>query len=202
MINMGYAMKYGNKARFGTPFVAGFNAQSGEQLFMKIWEDRKSYVTDFMIENDELRLLYQNKIETFKFSEKGISEKNMVDILVDEKMKRFTTNELFIKSDSTYISLSDSRDHYFVIDEKNEVLRLDNDFKLTGKEDQKKLYRNYLESAGYIFLGNSDETVVLSKETNKPVATLLASFSAHRYGNDLYWIKKGTVYQWNIAEFL
>jgi outer membrane protein assembly factor BamB len=97
MINNGYAMKFGRPARFGTPFIAAFDMATGQQLFMKVWGERKNYFTDYMVLGNDLYLLYQDKLEIHEFSPQGLTIKNTVDIRTETKCIHLFPMNCFLK---------------------------------------------------------------------------------------------------------
>lgn len=196
MINTGYAMKYGRPARFGTPFIAAFDAATGRQLFMKVWAERKNYFADYMIQGRDLFLLYRDKLEIHEFSPEGLTQKNIVDMPADNEMRSFVSDELFAKKDSACLQLSLDRDHYYIHSEAGDILKFNNDFVLVEKVDKNILYRNYLENADFRFLGNNKETFVVDKTDNLPVAHCEIPVHASRFGTKFYYRKSNL----NIAE--
>ena len=196
MINTGHATKYGSPARFGTPFIAAFDASTGRQLFMKVWDERKNYFTDYMIQGRDLYLLHRDKLEIHEFSPEGLTQKNIIDMPDGDEIRSFVSDELFAKKDSACAQLSLDRDHYYLLSQAGDVLKFNNDFAFVEKVDKNILYRNYFENAHFRFLGNSRETFVVDKINNLPVAHCEIPVSASRFGTRFYYRKSNL----NIAE--
>jgi outer membrane protein assembly factor BamB len=197
MINTGYAMKYGRPARFGTPFIAAFNATTGKQLFMKVGGDRKNYLTDYMLQGRDLYLLYRNKLEIHEFSPEGLLQKDVIDMHDETEMLSFVSDDLFVKKDSLCSQLSLDRDHFYILSEAGDILKFDNDFVPLDKLDKNILYKNYFENADYRFLGNGKETFVVGKIDNLPVAHCELPHTASRFGTKFYYRKANL----NVVEF-
>ncbi|MGG7664177.1 PQQ-binding-like beta-propeller repeat protein [Dyadobacter sp. BHUBP1] len=196
MINTGYAMKYGSPARFGTPFIAAFDAATGRQLFMKVWDERKSYFTDYMIQDRDLYLLYRDKLEVHEFSPDGLTQKNRIEMPDGNEMHSFVSDDLFAKKDSACLQLSLDREHYYIRSEAGDILKFNNDFVLVEKVDKSILYQNYFENADFRFVGNEKETFVVDKIGNLPVARCEIPVYASRFGTKFYYRKSNL----NIAE--
>lgn len=196
MINTGHAIKNGQAARFGTPFIAAFDATTGRQLFMKVWGERKNYFTDYMIQGRDLYLLYRDKLEVHEFSPEGLTQKDMMTMHTGDEMQSFVSDELFAKKDSACLQLSLDRDHYYIHSEAGDLLKFNNDFLLVEKVDKAILYRNYFENADFRFLGNEKETFVVNKTDNLPVAHCEIPHNASRFGTRFYYRKSNL----NIAE--
>ncbi|SEI52717.1 PQQ-like domain-containing protein [Dyadobacter sp. SG02] len=196
MINTGYAMKFGRPARFGTPFITAFDAGTGRQLFMKVWEERKNYFTDYTIQGGDLYLLYRDKLEIHEFSPEGLTQKNKIGMDNGSEMHSFVSDGLFAKKDSACTQLSLDRDHYYILSQEGDVLKFNNDFVFVEKVDKNILYKNYFETPDFRFLGNDKETFIVSKVDNLPVARCEIPVSASRFGTKFYYRKSNL----NIAE--
>ncbi|TDE14793.1 outer membrane protein assembly factor BamB family protein [Dyadobacter psychrotolerans] len=197
LINNGYAMKLGRPARFGTPFIAAFDATTGHQLFIKVWDERKNYFTDYMVQGNELYLLYRDKLEIHEFSPDGLTRKSMIDMQDGVEMHSFVTDEWFSKKDSVCSQLSLDREHYYILSEAGDVLKFNNDFEHLGKVNENTIYRKYFENIDFRFLGNARETFIVSKTDNLPVAHCEVPVSASRFGKRFYYRKPN----FNIVEF-
>jgi outer membrane protein assembly factor BamB len=203
MINTGYAMKYGSPARFGTPFIAAFDAATGKQLFMKVWGERKNYFTDYMVQGRDLYLLYRDKLEIHEFSPEGLTQKNAMSMHNETEMRSFVSDELFAKKDSVCSQLSLDRDNYYILSEAGDILQFNNDFVLVGKVDKDILYKNYFESAQFRFLGNRKETFIVSKADNMPVAHCEMPATVSRFGTKFYYHKTNlNVVEVDMSQFL
>jgi hypothetical protein len=201
MLNSGYATKYGRPAALGNPYVAAFDAESGAQLFLKEWEERKNYVSDYLIEGNELYMLYQDRVDIQRLSPEGLKQKYIARIDQDAKMSSFVTDEIFIKQDSSYLQASLDRDHFYIFTEKAEIIRFSNDFESSEKVDMHLLYKNYLQTEAYMFLGNKSETRILERGTGREVARCDAPINSMRYDNKLYYAKDNKLCEIDISKF-
>ncbi len=197
IVNHGYAMKFGLPARFGTPFIAAFDAATGQQLFMKVWGERKNYFTDYMVQGNELYLLFRDKLEIHEFSPVGLTKINTVDMQDGDRMHSFISDDLFSKKDSVCSQLSLDRTHYYILSEAGDILQFNNDFTHQEKLEKNSIYRKYLENIGFLFLGNGKETFIVSKADNLPVAHCKIPATAIRFGTKFYFRKPNL----NMVEF-
>lgn len=203
MINTGYAMKFGQPSRFGTPFVAAFDAATGQQLFMKVWEERKNYFTDYMIQGHDLYLLYRDKLEIHEFTPEGLTQKYKMGMFDDTHMKEFVSDNLFTRTDSACSQLSLDRDHYYIHSEEGDLLKFTNEFVLVGKVDKNTLYKNCFETGRFRFLGNPAETFIFNKADNRLTAQLPVPLSATMMGSKLYYREQGSnIVEVDISRFL
>ncbi|MCE7060827.1 PQQ-binding-like beta-propeller repeat protein [Dyadobacter sp. CY343] len=202
MINTGYAMKYGRPAALGKPYVAAFDAFNGKQLFHKEWFERKNYISDFLIQEDQMYLLYKDKVDIYRFSDEGLTQRFASRVDEDFKMRSFVSDQVFMKKDSAFVRLSYDQDHFHVFTEKNELIRFDNDFQTSEKVDITTLYKSYLENEAYLFLGNSDETIVLNRTDSKPVAKYNAPVNSANFGSKLYYYGENKISELDISAFV
>ncbi|MCF0055066.1 hypothetical protein [Dyadobacter sp. CY356] len=189
LINHGYAIKFGIPASFGTPFIAAFDASTGQQLFMKVWGERKNYFTDYMVQGNELYLLYRDKLEIHEFSPEGLTKKNTIDRPEGDKMHSFISDELFSKKDSVFTQLSLDNAHYYILTEAGEILQFNNDLTFLGQLDKNSIHKSYFENIDFRFLGNDKETFIVSKADNLPVAHCEIPATALLLGRKLYYRK-------------
>jgi outer membrane protein assembly factor BamB len=201
MINMGYASKYGRPAALGNPYVAAFDAGSGEQLFSKEWEERKNFVSDYMIQGNELYLLYRDKVDIQRYSPEGLTQKYIVRIDEKSNMHSFVSDQVFILEDSTFKQASLDQEHFHLISEKGELFRFDNGFENPEKVDPKQVYQNYLNTEGYLFVGNDKESFILEGTTLRKVARCEAPTNSLRYGSKLYYTKDNSIFVLDISQF-
>jgi hypothetical protein len=201
LVNKGYGMKYGWPAALGNPYVAAFDADSGEQLFYKEWDERKNFVSDYLVEGNELFLLYKDKLDIQKFSPEGLSQRFVSRMDTDVKMKEFVSEQIFIRQDSAFQQPSHDREHFYIFSENYDLYRFANDFESNEKLDKKSLYRNYLETDAFLFLGNERETFIVDKHTLKEVARCEATVKSTIIDCNLYYTKGSKLLEMDISAF-
>jgi outer membrane protein assembly factor BamB len=201
MVNKGAALRLGYPAALGNPFVAAFDPYSGEQLFIKEWDERKSFVSDVLVEENELLLLYKDKVDIQRFSPEGLVQKFVSKMPEDTKLNRFVSDLIFVKQDSSFFRPSFDKEHFYIFSEKTELYRFSNDFEAQEKVPMQSIYRSYLETENYHFLGNGQETYVVSKNPYQPVARFDAPLGASVMGEKLYFQKENRIMAVDISAF-
>lgn len=97
MINMGYALNSGQKGRMGKPYVAAFDADTGEQLFLDLFDTSRSFMLDYELHGGELRLLFDDRFERYEYSGKGLKLKGRYEYKQEQKPKGFVSRNFFSK---------------------------------------------------------------------------------------------------------
>lgn len=202
LINKGAGIKYGwLTSALGNPYVAAFDADSGEQLFFKEWDERKNFITDYLVEGNELFLLYQDKVDIHRFAPEGLTQKYVSRIDMDVKLKEFTPGFIFIKQDSSFSIPSRDKEHFHIFSENNDLYRFSNDFQSNEKIPRDLLYRSYHETDSYLFLGNERETYIVDKVSYQPVARLNATHKSIVSGQKLLYSKANKLLELDISVF-
>lgn len=201
-INFGHAINYGIPKRYGKPFLATYDTETGEQLAIKMLENDKDFIVSHSIQNDKIYLLYKNALEMHELVGDEFILRQKTTMANQTKMYSFASKKLYIKNDTTYYALTNDSPTNFVVTEENELLELDDDFLVKRKISQDSLYLLYLDTPLYQFIGNSDSTIVLEKRTNTPIATLKASRNAQQVGTRLYSSDKDKLREIDISRFL
>lgn len=202
MLNMGRASKYGRLTALGNPYVAAFDAETGKELFLKEWEERKNFVADYMVQGNELYLLYRDKVDIQRFSPEGLMQKYVVRIDEKANMHSFVSDQVFIKHDSTFTQASLDQEHFYLFSETGELFRFNNDFETFEKVNAKSIYEKYMETNGYIFLGDKTGTFILDRGTLREVAQCNAPVNSQLYENKLYYKNNKSIYELDISTFL
>lgn len=96
MINNGYALKEGETLDYGTPFLAAFNSNTGDEIFFNIFNEKKrnkESVTDYKVEGKEIIILFKQSISRYSL-DNG-------DLLIERNFKNKEYGEIvsFIKDD-------------------------------------------------------------------------------------------------------
>ncbi|KQS31000.1 PQQ-binding-like beta-propeller repeat protein [Dyadobacter sp. Leaf189] len=202
MLNMGHASKYGRLTALGNPYVAAFDAETGKELFLKEWEERKNFIADYMIQSNELYMLYRDKVDIQRFSPEGLIQKYVVRIDEKSNMRSFVSDEIFIRQDSIYQQASLDQDHFYLFSETGELFRFTNDFEKFEKVDSKSVYLKYLETDGYVFVGNRKETFILDRTTMRTAARCNAPANSPVYDRKMYYKNNNSIYALDISTFL
>lgn len=203
MINTGHAIKFGARAPFGTPFVAAFDAGTGKQLFMKMWDERKNFFADYLIQGRDIYLLSRNKLEIHELSPEGLSKKAAFEMPDKMQMKEFVSDFQFIKKDSVCSQLSLDTTHYYIYSEQGELLKFNNEFLALEKLDDPSLYRTYFQNKDFRFLANSKETLIVDRQTGQIAAQCPVPFMGVKAGSKLYYRKKNNnIVEVDISPFL
>ncbi|WP_439556677.1 hypothetical protein, partial [Dyadobacter sp.] len=77
-----------------------------------------------------------------------------------------------------------------------------NDFEKFEKVDSQSVYLKYLETDGYIFVGNRKETFILDRTALHVAAKCSAPANSPVYDRKMYYKKNNSIYKLDISTFL
>lgn len=201
-INFGHALNYGIPKRYGKPFLATYDLATGQQLSIKMLENNKDFVIDYIIQDKRVYLLYKNSIEMHELEGYNFVLRKKTTTASHTKMQCFVPENLHLKKDNSFTSISHEQRANFVYNEDGELLQLDNDFLIAGKIEKDNIFSEYLNTKHYQFIGNDHTAYVLEKSSNIPISTLQASRFSNKVGTRLYSPYKEKLREIDISRFL
>ncbi|MCF8379433.1 MAG: PQQ-binding-like beta-propeller repeat protein [Bacteroidales bacterium] len=203
MVNYGYSYMENRQMEIGLPFIAAFNAESGQQIFLSTVLTEKDPILSFQAQNDTLAVIFKKRIALYSLSN-GLS-------LYEKEFKTAETGELeffvgnnayVIDRDSSYVSLAlrDSKE-LCVHTNKGYTLLLDEGLHFSTYLADKYIFTHYLTMSGYKFISNGKRTIVLNKD-HKKIALFNASVSARLMGNKIYNEDGNSIWEIDLTELL
>lgn len=194
MINYAYAFYKNEQRKYGIPYIAAYNKDTGRQKFFFIIEYEEGFLRDYSIKDEKLILVTSEKIYEYSLMsgwKVGEKEINTVD---EGDMMRFVGTEVYAeKNENRYAGLTDSdtRNNY-VFTNKNKVLVLDSDYNIVKRISCSGLFGESTTYQDFAFLSKRNKTLVINKE-GKKVAELYLSNKAFIKGKKIYDIQKNSL---------
>jgi outer membrane protein assembly factor BamB len=185
LINTGYAINQFYPHRFGKPFIASYNPETGEQLSFTSFQEQKGYIADFIVQEENILLMFQDKIETFDLATHQIVDRNGIKIDQKSQLLKFIADHSYLKLENQYLQMSQDSTHYYVVCKDATILKLDNQFSFLEKVNKEDVFFNYYETEGFKFLGNTNKTLILNKVSAQIVADISIPFTAKVQGNQM-----------------
>lgn len=190
MVNRGYAFMGYRQLNFGDPFIAAFNINSGEQLFLSKIKGKNDQIIDSKIQKDTILLVFKDRVSKYSILDGSLISEKTFD---NEKLgvfQCFIGNNVFIKSDSTFNSLVlNEPNRYYIYTDKDKVIVINNQFEILDQIDFAELYIRYLIIKDLEFVAKKNETVIIDSKGNK-VAEIIASKNAILMGTKLYDVQE------------
>ena len=203
MINTGSAFMGYSRINFGTPFIAAFNKENGDQIFSYIFNDQKNPIRHYILGEDHILLVFKDKIVKcslftgFPILEKSINS-NEFGELIGFAGDRFYIDDA--SSSMTNLLFSDvSKNH--IVTNKEKILMVDAELNVVGDFDINQLYRAYAymkDDLKLVKRVNSDQIIVLDAENNK-VAELDITRVPFIIGNKLYGTRGKSFFEIDIT---
>lgn len=202
MINKGYASMGYRQIDFGSAFIAAFNTKTGEQIFLNTLQSKDEQVIGFEQDKDTLTLVFNHKIAKYLMSNGSLLIEKYFKPETYGKLEYFIDNQVYICSDSTFISLPslDATKKYLYTDI-GKTLVLNSNLEVVDEIDTEKLYVCYLQEHDYKFIAKGRKTIVLDKK-NKIVASLDISKSTKKVGSKLYSALDNSLYEIELEDIL
>lgn len=198
MVNKGYAFIGNRQLDFGSPFIACFNKETGKQNYITLINEKKEQIKGYDANNNVITLLFKNKIAKYSMSTGLLLSEKAIDISLFGELQFFISDQVYIKSDTKYISLtlSDSTKNY-IYTKNGKSLVIDDKLEIVNQIDSDQLYICYLKANKLKYLAKDSETIVID-ETNEKIADLTASKNATLIGSKLYDLQEKCLIETNI----
>lgn len=202
MVNKGYAFFGNRQIDFGAPFITAFDKETGIQKFFSQTNDNKKQIIGYKVYNNEIILLYNDKIAKYSMADGSLVLEKNIDITSFGELQFIISDQTFIKSETKYIPLiSTDSSKIYVYTKNGKTLEIDGKLELTNQIENDQLYFNYLKTNKLKFLAKGNETVVID-DINLKIADLSVSKYTILIGSKLYNIKDNNIEEINIKELL
>ncbi len=195
MINRGYAFKEEEVVNQGTPFLAKFDLKNGSQLlFKELTDERRSYISDFYINNDILNGIINHEIAQYSLNDGSLIKKS-----ISSKLEHFVGENQYVKVDNQFklLFMTDTTQNYAMTDKKeikvfNKYLILLNDTKVPETYQKVGGYEDYsvLQKGKQYVVINTKGNVLVEFETDKLPYFL---------GETIYYINGNKIFEWRMT---
>lgn len=189
MVNKGFAYMGYRKLNVGTPFIASFDSETGQQKYLiEVGEKKNDNINGMDLDGNDLLLLFRNRISKFDIENGEIIESSPFSEVAFGGLNYFIGEHVFIEKNSKYISLpkADLSKHY-VLTNKNKILVLDSELKPENEIDTNKVYLYYLKWKDYNFLARENSSIIIDAKGQK-IAEITVNKNSRLIGNNLYSI--------------
>lgn len=200
MINHGYAVMGYREISYGTPFIAAFDRESGNQIFLQTLDGKKEIIKSFKIDGDLLYLVSNQRIIRFLLPDGVVLFEKNIDVKTYGDPEFFIGNHVYIQSDSSFVSLplSDPELH-FLHSSLKKTLVLDDNFEVISEVPDEELYSYYMEHNGLRFISKKDQTWVLNDD-GTTIAEIPGSYESFIMENKFYSIEEKSLIELNLEE--
>ncbi|NEN25246.1 PQQ-like beta-propeller repeat protein [Cryomorpha ignava] len=117
MVNRGYAYMGNRQLDFGTPFIASFDLNSGDQKYMvTVSNEKKEIIKAIDLTDEELLFVFNDHVSKYSVITGQLIKDQQFNIGEYGELNYFIGEQVFVKRDSLLISLPtmDSTKHYLV----------------------------------------------------------------------------------------
>lgn len=192
MINHGFAFMGYRKINYGIPFIAAFDAQTGNQIFLNTIEGKKEQIKGFKLNGDTIIMLSNNGFSRYSLKDGLLACKKDMDEILGEPLY-FIGSHVYIQTDSTFNSLPLSNlEAYFVYTSQDKLTILNADFDPIGEVPETELFIYYMWYNGYRFISREDQTLILD-EAGRAVAEIPGSNESFILDSKFYSIRDNSL---------
>lgn len=202
MVNYGYAFRFYKTFRYGTPFIAAFNANTGQQIYLNTTNGKREKINGFQIRNDQLYLIFKDKIALYSLPGGSFIKENTYKIELDADLLNYVGSHVYRKTDSIYnsLALADSTTHC-IYTQNEKVLVINDQLEIMQTIDSKDLYLYSLKEKDCKFLVKGPKTIVID-DHNKEVAEINVAMKTHLIGTKFYGIRDKSFIELDINDIL
>lgn len=202
MVNYGYAYYFYNPLRYGKPYLAAFNANTGKQLYLKTLTRKKAKINAFQTRKDQLFVVFKNKIAQYSLTDGSLIREKKFKTQPDAGLLSYVGNHVYIKTDSGYssLALADTTTHCIFTEDKK-VLVLNDQLEVLKEYDYNDLYLYTYQEKDCKFLVNGDKTIVINKD-QKEVAAIDVAMKTKLIGTKFYSIRDNSFLELDVKDIL
>lgn len=200
LLNKGTAFMEDRKINYGKPFLAAYNKNNGNYLFNTTLKNQEFDFVDFSTRKDTIILLSEKNASNYSLKTGKRIDFRFYDVEKTGKFTGFVGSQIYIKTDSTFhsLTLNDTTLNYITTD-KNIALGLDSHLDVVKQLSFDDFYICYFANNNFKFLANGDETIVIDND-NKVIANFRASSNAFVIGDQLFEILEKSVIQIDLTD--
>jgi len=187
MINKGFAFMGSRQLNFGTPFIAAFDRQTGEQKYFSEMPVKKDPILDFEILDNEIYIVFKNRIAKYSKETGNLTAEKEFPKDSYGELKYFLGDQIFVpdqNGDLISLSQSDSG-KVFVYTNQENTLSIDNQLNVTNTIEYENLNLYYLRTKEYKFIAKDKNTLIVNNE-GKKIAEIEATSNAFMIKGILY----------------
>jgi len=199
LFNKGLATHNNGLVYCGKPFISAFNKSTGEQLYLNKFKDKKDVIVDFKINEDTLLLVRSKTIGLYNLITGKLIKENTLN--GTSPMTQLISNETYIRKDSTFHQLFDSKNNdYLLATKSGDVLILNENFNYKQKIKAKEIYKVTQEMDDVKLIKNGEKLFILSD--NNLIGELNTSIPFQILGHKLFGIKENKLFEIDLMGLL
>lgn len=181
MLNYGYGLREGaSRKKYGRPFIACYNPQSGEEIFFNRLSVKKDMIEDALRTDDALYMLFDDGMA---YQELADSVVNIVPWDTEErgKLEAILFGTFYIANQDTtaFKALSFDKEHCLVYNERGIIYEVDKNLNISNTYEQERIYTPRITLKDYLCIGNREDYWFIH-EIGMPIAHLKTDFKKGR----------------------
>ena len=196
MINRGYAFHNGGFSTVGDPYFAAFNLNDGTQRYLNMIPEKKEFVRNFQVINDELFLVFENKIAAYSLAKGSPLTEKTIDLEKGEQLDAFVESGIYVlQGDSTFMDLAAAYpEQNLIMTSGNRVISLTDSLETVITYDKKDIFKKTIDNGNYKFLTNDEKEFTVCDYSGKalmkfqaPPNMFMTNNKLYAFDKDLFW---------------
>ncbi len=202
MINRGHALYNGGFSPIGDPYIAAFDLYTGKQLYFTHMAEEKGTVINYQIINDQLFLVFEDKIATYSLRDGIAIKEKAIDLQKEERLEGFAEPGLYVKQDdSIFTELTSGFYNYNVITTTGgRAFVLTDSLETLVAYDGEDLFHRTIDNPHYTLVTRDDSDFIVLDHSNNALATFKAVPNMFLHQDTLYFFDKDAFWEIDLPQ--
>jgi hypothetical protein len=204
IVNSGSAFMGNYRIATGTPFLAAYDAETGEEVFKTYIEsEKRDFIRGFDIDGDTILMVFRDRIARYSVTDGELLHERETGALGNGDLMDFIGDQVFRQEiEGVYYSMAafDS-EHHYVYTNSGTILTFDYDFELVDDVSRDDLFILHMAGPGYYLIRNATESRSVLLDSNLQVlADLNTAADVFQNGSRLYFIEGNDLVELNLSD--
>jgi len=204
MVNSGSAYMGPYRIATGSPFLAAYDAETGDEVFKTYIEsERRNFIRGFDVDGDTILMVFRDRIARYSVTDGELLHERETGELGNGDLMNFIGSQVFRQEiEGVYYSMAAfDRDNHYVITNTGTILTFNYDFELVDDISRDDLFVLYMAGPGYYLIRNTTESRSVLLDSNLQVlADLNTAADVFQNGSRLYFIEGHNLVELNLSD--
>lgn len=195
VVNTGYAYFDGKKIQYGTPFIAAFKQENGEQIYLTNLE--KGFIADYQVVNNKLYLIQPLRLATIDLANGNILSRELLETPDRADIVAFPHVGFYEAEDNTYKPLVSDNNRLYMINARGKLVAYDLASKTFSQIVPEKLFRESFRTDDFVCISQNKNSAILNNN-GQVIARLQLGAGSFVDASRIYFVTENILYTVNI----
>lgn len=191
VINTGYAYFDGKKIQYGTPFVAAFKQENGEQIYLTNLE--KGFIADYQVAGSKLYLLQPLRLATVDLNSGNVLSRELLETPDRADIVAFPHVGFYEAEGNAYKPLISDNNNLYMINIRGKLVAYDLTNKTFTQVAPEKLFRESFRTEQLICISQNKNSIILDNN-GQAIARLQLGTGSFIDADQIYYITENMLY--------